>query len=234
MPEVTLDRLFRPYKEIELPDGRKGFARALGDAEVKERRRWALLQAAAASKDIENEDSEEYQLVIAPLATIEDPLPLIATILQVRTAELRREAEMLSPYPVLPIPDNADDVKEREVLAARTEAEERVDEERETFIKARLTEIRNKLVDQDVAMLQKMATNMAIILANREAMFEAIRWYTVYAGAHVYLNGDTTKSERLYQSPEEAKGAPPTVVDKLYLDVVELNDVNPWEIAKNA
>lgn len=228
---IGLDDLFRAIKEIELPGGLKGQVRALSDAEIKERRRYSLLQELEVAKELEDETSDAYRLEIAPLAAIDIRGPLVSTVLAVRRIEIQAEADLLYPNIFIPIPDDADDVAEREVLKRRGETEAQTREHRAEHIKQRLQTAREKLEGLEMKTLRKMAQQLAITVAARSAFLDGIRWYTVYAGVYAHRDGQL---ERLCQSPDAVRDIPARVIDRLHREVEEVNTVDPWEIAKNA
>ena len=228
--DITLDNLFRAVKDIELPGGLKGQVQALSDAEKKERRRYALLCELDAAKELRDETSDAYRISVAPLAEVEDKDPLVSTILQVRRVELQQESQQLFPQLIIPIPDEADDVTEIAVIERRKETEAKTAEQRQNHIEVRMTQIREKLESQDIELLRKMARGLAVTVTSRRVMIDAICWYTVYAGVYVFRNGDR---ERLYQSPDIVQNSPESVIDRLYREVEEVNNVDPWEIVKN-
>lgn len=227
---IRLDSLFRAVKDIDLPEGKKGQARALADAEIKERRRYALIKSQEVTKELRDETSDMYQLYMLPLATTRDRDLLLDTVLQVRRIEFLQDALEFYPNVLLPIPDDASDVEERGVLEQRVLQEAAIQKQRDDYIAKRVADIRKKTKALNVRQLRKMAQGLAGVVAERATMIDAMRWYTVYAGISEFKDGQL---ERLFDSPGAASMSPEGVVDRLWLEVDEVNSVDPWEIAKN-
>lgn len=228
---IQLDDLFRAIREIELPKGLRGQVRALSDGEVKERRRYAILHSQEATKDIQDESSDAYRLTIAPLKSEKQKSPLIEVLMQVRRIDFVRDAIMFVPNVMIPLPDDATDVQEREILAQREVQDQEVQDKRAAYVAKRLTEVRKKYTKLSVNKLRQMASQAVVAVYEQAAAIDAMRWYTVYAGVHVY-RGEELK--RLYPSPEAASKSPEAVIDRLSDEVEIVNAVDPWEVAKNA
>lgn len=229
--EIQLDDLFRATKEIELPKGLRGQVRALSDGEVKERRRYAILHSLKATREIEDESSEAHRLTIAPLKSEKQKAPLIDVVMQVRRVEFIRDAIAFISNVMIPLPDDATDVQEREILAQREVQDQKVRDKRTAHVAKRLTDVRKKYTKLTVNKLRQMAQQAIVSVYEQAASIDAVRWYTVYAGVFVH-RGD--KLERLYPSPEAASKSPEAVVDRLFNEVEDVNAVDPWEVAKNA
>lgn len=228
---IRLDSLFRAVKDVDLPGGLKGEARALTDAEVKERRRYALIKSQEVTKELRDETSDMYRLYILPLATTRDRALLLDTVLQVRRVEALQDAIAFHPNTLLPMPNNASDIEERGVLEQRALQETEVQRQRDAYIAKRIADIRKKSKSLNVRQLRKMAQELAGVVAERAAMIDAMRWYAVYASISVFKNGQL---ERLFESPDAVSMSPEPVVDRLFSEVNQVNGVDPWEIAKNA
>ena len=228
---IQLDDLFCAIKEIELPKGLRGQVRALSDGEIKERRRYAILHSLEATREIQDESSDAYRLTIAPLKQERQKDTLIEVVIQVRRIEAMRDAILFIQNEMVPMPDDATDVQEREVLLQRETQEQGVRDAREAFVAKRLTDLRTKYKRLTVNQLRRMAESAVVGVYEQAASIDAVRWYTVYAGVYVHKD-DTVK--RLYQSPEAASRSPEVVVMRLFNEVEEINAVDPWEIAKNA
>lgn len=227
---IRLDDLFRAVKDVDLPKGLKGQVRALSDGEMKERRRYALLHSQEVVTGLEDKTSDSYRLYVAPLATTKNRELLTDAVLQIRRVEALRDAFVLYPNVLIPMSDNVTDIEEREVLEQRKTQEEDLVKKRVAFQDKRVATISEKLKSLNLKQLRAMAQGLAVITAERAATIDAMRWYTVYAAVSVYDNGTL---ERLYQDPDTVRESPQQVVDRLYLEVEEVNTVDPWEIAKN-
>lgn len=227
---IRLDDLFRAVKDIDLPKGLKGQVRALSDGEMKERRRYALLYSQEVVTGLEDKTSDSYRLYVAPLATTKNRELLTDAVVQIRRVEALRDAFVLYPNVLIPMPDNVTDIEEREILDQRKAQEEELVDKRVAFQDKRVATISEKLKSLNLKQLRAMAQGLAVITAERAATIDAMRWYTVYAAVSVYDNGTL---ERLYQDPDTVRESPQQVVDRLYLEVEEVNTVDPWEIAKN-
>lgn len=229
---MRLDALFRATAEIDLPGGQKGLVRALSDVEEQERHRYALLKSNEVEKELRDKTSLEYQIAIAPLEEIENPQPLIAVILEARRLDIEREARLLFDYQFIPMPDESDDKEERDVLRQREEADANTRQQRLDHIKARLTEVREKMEAQSMDTLRQMAINLAVLVRARRVMLQALRWYSVYTA--VFRQSENGELERLFQSADEVSQTPTLVIDRLFEEVSQVNTVDPWEVSKNA
>ena len=227
---IRLDDLFRATKDIPLPKGLKGQVRTLSDGEMKERRRYALLHSQEVVSGLEDETSDSYRLYVAPLATTRNRELLTDVVMQIRRAEAMRDAFVFYPNELIPMPDDATDIDEREVLDQRKIQEDKLAVNRAKFVDKRLATIRKKHKALNVRQLRALAQRLAVVVAERSATIDAMRWYTVYAAVFVHKDGAL---ERLYQDPDTVRKSPQQVVDRLYLEVEEVNGVDPWEIAKN-
>lgn len=229
---MRYDRLFRAEEDIDLPGEEKGVARALSDADIKERRRYALLISLEAEQELRDETSRWHRAYVKPLGTIDSAEPLVVRVLAVRRFDITEEAQLLFPYQFVALPDKPDDVVERNILAQRMEQEQKVRERRHLHVEQRMEELRQKLIALPIETLRKEAVGAAISAATRAEMIDAVRWYTVYAG--IYAANTDGDLERLFQSPSEVRGVPTSVIDHLFQKVSVVNNVDPWEIQKNA
>lgn len=230
---IRLDDLFRATQDIDLPEGQKGMARALTDAEAKERRRFALVKSQEVVEELKDPTSLRHRLSVAPLEKVKDDEAdsLIKVILEARRYDSQRDAVTLFPLPFIPIADDADDVTEREVLQQREESEKVVREQRAEYVKQRITTLREKYQETPMETLRVVTRQLAITVEARRTMVDAFRWYTIYASVFIYNNG---KAERLFQSPDQVANVPSSIVDRLYKKAEAVDNVDPWDIVKNA
>jgi hypothetical protein len=229
---IRLSDLFGASKEIDLPKGLKGQARALTDGEIKERRRYAILHSQKATEEIKDESSDAYRLLIAPFKQEKQKAPLVDVVMQVRRIEFVRDALAFIPNVLIPLPDDANDTQEREILERRKVQDKEVQEKRAAMVEKRTKDVRQKLTKLNVGRLRLMAQQAIVGVYEQAASYDAVQWYTIHAGVYVY-EGD--KLERLFPSPEAVRDhASGPAVARLFGEVEEVNGVDPWEIAKNA
>ena len=160
MEGITVDRLFRCVKEVELA-GRKLTVRALSDIEMQMRYRAALLEKMRVVQALKNKDSDEYKLVYLPLEEATDD-QLRATLFSLKRRDFVREAEEEIVAPYIPFPDNATKEEEVEVLENRDKALKDANTARVESVKAKLEAYRELLKNSERDKLLPQAQKIVV------------------------------------------------------------------------
>ena len=214
---VTLDRLFRPQKTIDLA-GKTVTVRALSDPEHSDRYKLAMLVRTNLSEQLADPKSDEYIARFGNLdeATQED---MVASVLTFRAKAMQAEAEKRFPYEFTPIPDNATNeeteatFKQRKKSVAQTEANRAkylakvVDEAKETLSQ----KPREELDAEYKKSLRERALEVAYM---NEMVAQTI---------HFGTNG-------LY-SAEDARALHTTIKEKLWAAVMEVDNIDPLRLS---
>jgi hypothetical protein len=171
MEGITVDRLFRCVKEVELA-GRQFKVRALSDLEMQMRYRLALLAKVRALKPLRDETSDEYAVVRALVEDSTDE-QLRATLfaLPSKRREFIEEAERELPIPYIPFPNEASREEEVEILEKRQAAIQETDKARVEYVKKKMESYRTLLKDWD---REKLVTETfkGIISSTAESAFQ--------------------------------------------------------------
>lgn len=221
MDGVTLDRLFRVSKEVELPGNIKVKVRALSDAELQTRNRSALRARFEAEKRLKDPESTEYIITLLPLEDA-DADAYRATLLAYRRSEVAGEAERELPLVYVPFPDNADDAERVVVLGQREESEKAIRQKRAELAEKWLANYAKTLTDMDEEALRKQCRQKTAEFFGRTEFFNEFMAHTIY------LCTETLDGQRYFASVEEAKGVPLVVTNRIAEIVAEVNDLDPF------
>lgn len=221
---ITLDRLFRAVKVVDMPDGKQIRVRALSDMEVQERNRFALAARYVAEKRLANHDSIEYQATLLPL---EDATPdvLRATLLSYQQFDLSNKAAEQHPYRYIPEPDKATDEEKLDTLRQREEQEKTVEANRAVYIKAEIEKYTALLTEKEEGFLRRECTKRTAEFFGREAFSEA------YANYEIWMSVEGVDGKRYFSTQAEVSSVPTSVKGKLYGEIREVNSLDPLAFA---
>lgn len=219
MENVTIDRLFRVHKAVEVL-GNKLSIRALSGPEMQERERAALLAGLALEKRLRDSESDDYQLTLAGFNELEKP-SLVAYLTASNVTKARADSETKIPLHIPPFPEGANDAEKRSVLEKREELEaehaKKIEEETK-----RLSDVYQKELEQrDQPWLLNTAQRVA---KNNVIQSETNSEYAYYG---VYLAVCDASGSRYFTSSKEVRSLPNQVTRILleYLD--EVNKIDP-------
>lgn len=226
MTEITLDRLFRVSKELELPDETKVTVRALGDAERKERHRFALGESMRLDRSLRNTDSNEYLALVYPIENAEDNI-LQQVLLDWKKVDAKMESVEVFKYEFIPVPDKASDEEEKEVLEKRKEHEKDIDNKRDKYVKDQVDTFKEKVLQFSRDMLVKEALERKKWMVSREESWNTTIDYTVWKSVE-------KDGKPYFRTFQEVKDLDSSVKTILFNANMELEAINPWEISKKS
>ena len=224
MDGVTVDRLFRVSKELELPGGVKVKVRALSDMELQLRNREALRARYVAEKRLKDKDSTEYQITLLPLEDA-DADGYRATLLAYRRSEVGAEAERELPFVYVPFPDNASESEQTDVLAKREESEKEIRQRRAEWAEARVKDYVKLVTEMDEETLKKQCFRKTAEFFGRTEFTN--RFVTMTA----YIATETLEGAHYFASAEEVGSVPTVVLDRILQAVSEVNDISPFGLS---
>lgn len=219
MENVTIDRLFRVHKPVEVL-GRKLSVRALSGPEMQERERAALLAGLALDKRLRDPESDDYQVTLSSFTELEKP-GLVAYLVASNIGKARNQAEEKIQLNIPPFPEGANDDEKRKVLESREVLEadynQKINEEVNRLTQVYHSEYNERDLPWLLNAAQKAAKNNVI---QRETNSEY-----AYYGVYLSLCDDTGK--RYFSSSAEVHGLPNAITNLLleYLD--EVNKIDP-------
>lgn len=219
--KYTLDDFFRVQTEVSLP-GKIVTVRTLSDAEIHSRHRLALKATADRRKELEDKNSEAYQILIAPLwnAPREE---LVTVILAAERMKVERNVVDNIDLPVVIVPDGATPEEEAEALSERQEALAKYNETIEKSFKAALKPIEEslaKLEDDDLIYKAKDAFVEVEAMAAYNHMADMATLY--YA---CRING-----KQIFSSPSLVDEMNTQITQKLYTAYREVAGIDIWDL----
>lgn len=222
--EVTLDRLFRPYKPFPIAD-RKLTIRALSDPEQNGRSMYATNRGRRLEKSLKNPESELYQYRVIVLETmaVEE---LLIVLQQNRTNDVRRVVEKEHKLEFRPVPDEATDEEKREVYDLREEDERKHQELISGLIKDAVDVYTERyLKDKSQIELFEMARNQLVEALVLEDANMAYCHYTLYCAV---MDED---GKPYFSAPEDAARMPTDIIFAMYAVAQEVNGINPLQLS---
>lgn len=225
MGEITLDRLYRATKQVELPDGTTIVVRALGDAERRAVGMAALRFSILTDKALGDETSDEYIVHLLPLQLAERET-LIDVVLEFRRGVLYQEAAKQFPNQFLPHPEDATPEEMKEVEERRAESEKTIEEKRTGYIEKGLEEHRAKLDKIEDGQLRKEATQrkrqvISLDSASREEMYQSVYYGTI-----------RPEGTKYFASVDEVRALDSQVLMKLLREQREVDVLDVWALTK--
>lgn len=224
--ELFLDKLFRVSKVVALP-GTEVTVRALSDAELRSRESIARAASAKYRKLLRNPDSDEHIAFVESLDELTDPQLIEVIVLQYSQLEAQDEARSQSKPEFIPTPDNPSDVEKLDVIDEQKDEDERVSELYKSTLKTMLDNYRKNVESWDRNKLLAESRNWTIRgLAYTEYLRTSIL-------ASLYLATEKN-GKRYFPNLDALENTSQMVVNRLYEEFVKVNEVDAWEIAKEA
>lgn len=220
MEQITLDRLFRRTKVVEMPDGAKVKVRALSDIEMQERNRTGLAARHVAEKRLRDHDSLEYKATLLPLEEAEAD-QLRATLFVYQRFDLSSLANEKYPYLYVPEPDEATEAEKLETITRREEREKEINDKREVWMKAEADRYAETLDKKDDDWLRRECARRTAEFFGREAFAEAVTSYEIYRSV------ENLDGSRYFENQAEVGNVPTAVKTKLYGEMREVNSLDP-------
>jgi hypothetical protein len=231
---IDMDRLFRPYTSLQLGTQRI-WLRILSDPELRTRDLAALHASRKTTKALNNEESMEYQSLIAPLQEASRS-ELITTLKQIRSMYISMEVAQESIPLYQPVPEEVDaagntkpDItgdKRRETEEKRDAEWDAVQKDRQEKLDKRLAEYEQELeAKTDETLLEECVqwqrTMQANVTYNRESMDQ-----TIYLACFK----DKDFQERFFDNIDDARNIAPTIKQKLEQRYREVDSFDEWEL----
>jgi len=222
MEGITVDRLFRVSKDIELL-GHKLKVRALSDLEMQLRHREAMRASVVVERALRDPDSTESLVNLAPLEqSAPDDLKSILVIYHQRETQIKAAREI--PLDYLPFPDEATEEEQREVLARRETHAKLIQDKRKASVEQEVESYRKSLEDKSVEWLLAQAKGKTI-MANASASFaEEFALHTIYTTL------ETPEGKRYFDSLDEVRLVPASVRNLILTTFSEVNDLDPLRL----
>lgn len=217
LDNITLDRLFRPTKVISFL-GANITVRALSDPERTERYRLAMLARAELNRKLDDPNSEEYAIHIRNAAyASDDEMRSAVMIFRMREAERRIEKD--NPYRYIPFPDNASPDESVRILNERQDMVSSVDKKRSELLTEAL-----KSIEESLSTKSREQLDIEYIKAIRERLLTSVFGdETVAQTIRLSTNG--------HFSREDALNLHPAMRDKLWLEIAEVDNIDPLALS---
>lgn len=220
---ISLDRLFRICKIVDMPDNTKVRVRSLSDLEMQDRNRAAIAARYVAEKRLKDKGSVEYQATLLPMEDAGAD-ELKASLLAYRKFEIEQESYEEFKRVYIPDPKDATDEEKLATLAQREASLKDTEEKRKAWVQKKLESYAEGIDKWEEAKLRKEGLKKTAEFFGREAYSERLIGRTLFT---VVSNLDGT---RFFESEQEVTSVPPGVVQRLYDAVVEVNSLDPLSL----
>lgn len=225
--DFGIDKLFRAYKEVELPNGTVLRVRALSDLEIRTIDQRALALSAEYREKLDRQDSDEYRALVYDSGKWDEDA-IIDMLEPYYRLQFVEEAARKIPYEYIPFPENASEEQRREILAKRQKSEEEIRKKRDKFVedslKRKINKLRKLAHDQFVAETLKDIKEMAARLE-----------YSTYRTLLILLAAcEKEDGERYFSNLEEVMSVPERIRNELFLAYNEVSAIDVWELEKNS
>lgn len=219
MENVTIDRLFRVHRPVEVL-GRKLTVRCLSGPESQDRDRYSLMAGLNLEKKLRDHETEEYLTTLSGYKSL-DKEGLVAFLTVTYAGEAATKAEEKYPLIYQPFPDEALEDERRKTLEMREEAEAKRNKDVAAEAKNLIEQYEKSLNDTPLDQLLVKVEGKALIHAINRATNEAYAYYALY------LSLCDENGKRYFSSPEEPRGLPDTVTVMLMKEFKEVNNLDP-------
>jgi hypothetical protein len=224
--ELFLDSLFRVSKVTELP-GTEVTVRALSDAELRSRESIARAASAKYRKLLKDPNSDEHLAFIESLDELTDPQLVEIIVSQYSQLEAQDEARSQSKPEFIPTPEDPSDSEKLDAVDEQQSEDERASELYRTALKTMTDNYRKNVESWDRPKLLTEAKNWNVRgLAYTEYLRTSIL-------ASLYLSTEKN-GKRYFANLEALENTNQMVVNRLYEEFVKVNEVDAWEVAKQA
>jgi hypothetical protein len=228
-----LDELFNVEADFPLPDGKSVTIRVLTETEIQERDAQALRAYKEAEDHMQADDSEDRKNIIEPLEEANAEM-LVAILAQLEAIRYSVEAVRLHPFRFFPFPDDAEAEERVAILRQQDKHEAEVRERRRQAVEDRRESYKARIQDRDVEDLRRMTARALIAAGADTARQEEFQVQTVYLSCRDGTQGPS------YWSLEQVRqhGKKGGMSERVYKEVLsvyyQLDNVDPWELQKNA
>lgn len=206
---VTLDSLWRTKLPLTLGE-ETVWVRVLSDLDLQARDEHAILAMVRRRRVLETPGTREHELYVESLDAAPDAD--LRTILGMAAqADLVREALRTIRTQVLPFPEEATDEEKARVIGERLAEDKRSQEERDAWVKEKLTAAQKGFVEMDRETLLASAREKQLETQGRLASSRGFQDYSIYAATY----HDAACLERRFGSPEEVSQLPTEVRNTL-------------------
>lgn len=223
MENVTIDRLFRVHRPVEVL-GHKLSVRCLSGPESQDRDRYSLMAGLTLEKKLRDHESEEYLTTLSGYKSL-DREGLVAFLTVNYVSEATSKAEEKYPLLYQPFPDDALEDERRKTLETRQEIEAKRDKDVAIEVKRLLEQFEKSLADTPVDQLLVKVEGKALVHAINRASNDAYAYYALY------LSVCDESGKRYFSSPEEPMGLPDTVTIMLIKEFKEVNSLDPLALS---
>jgi hypothetical protein len=225
MAEVTLDRLYRASKLVDLPGGGQMMMRALSDAERQQIELDSLAAAMSFDRRIKDPDSSEYLSYIYPLEEASTDV-LIDVLCAWRKGEAEGEAAREIKDEFIAFPKDASIEEKKDVLRQREEYETVVSAKRRLYVENAVKAAREKFAQLEEAKLRSEAKFRKI------QYMSAAEAYSTRLKRAVFYGAEKLDGGRFFESFSDVKELDSTFLAFLYQEQKEVDSLDPWAVIK--
>jgi len=213
-----LDQFFRVTTKLELPGGTTVYLRTLSDWETRQRTEAALVASTKKRRELRDSESMAHATYVEPIGfgSEED---LRNTISSLESRNIARDVVEEMPTPYIPFPDDASLEERQDVVDKRVKAEETAQKRRTKAIEARVKKLEKTLAKKKKAHLVGRCKTAQIKAQALVAYVE--EWNR--QGVFYSCFKDENRTERFFESPEEAGNLPPIVYGKFLAEYATID-----------
>lgn len=223
MEAVTIDRLFRVHKQVEVL-GHKLTIRCLSGPESQDRDRYSLMAGLTLEKKLRNHESEEYLTTLSGYKNF-DRDSLIAFLKVGYVGEAEDKAREKYPLNYVPFPDGALEEERRRTLESRESTEKKNEADVTAEVKRLMESYEKSLADTPVDELLVKVESRVIGMAVNRATNESYAYYALYLSVH------DLEGKRYFSTPEEPRGLHDSITIMLMKEFKEVNGVDPLALS---
>jgi hypothetical protein len=225
MGELVLSDLFQVMTTVELP-GKTVIVTALGDLGNRQRDTMSRLASQKYRKKLRDAESEEYSLLIEPLAELKTEELKNFLVMAYSQLEGQTEAREQAKPIFVAEPDNASHDEKLDAIEDQTTADEAANKRFEDTLKKVSDDYKASIESWDDAKLLAEAKLQAVSFY---ALSEYLRSYLLAS----VLISTTYQGKRLFPDLEAVDNAQRNIVNQLYSAFQEVNSKDSWELAKS-
>ena len=221
---ISLDRLMRPQKTVDLPNGQQVVVRALAAQELSLRQKAATRAAAVAEAEARKEGTEEYETYILPILTSSIDELRAAYVGYARLdAQTQVFDKIKAEY--IPEPDEATPEEQREVVLKREAHLEDVNRRRSEWVEAYVAEAKER-----AEKLEDEERLRAEIRRRTEKLVADIVYNETYLDQTHYLSVRNPDGTSYFSTPTEARYLHSAMSNLLAEAFAEVNDIDPLSL----
>lgn len=213
-----LDQFFRVTTKLELPGGTTVYLRTLSDWETRQRTEAALIASTKKRRELRDPETMAHATYVEPINFASEE-ELRNTISALESRHIARDVVDEMPTPYIPFPDDASLEERQDVVDKREKAEETAQKRRKKAIEARAKKVRKGLAKKKKAHLLERCKTAQINAQALVAYVEAFNRQGVFYSCFK----DENRTERFFESPEEANSLPPIIYEKLLAEYATID-----------